>query len=140
MKREKARQIVQSKYLNNQVNRPSENNSFYEQKVPLNYQKKTVNYNTPLDTSYRSSNIGNFGENYQKSPFDTFENIVNKHAQPKVISRLNLSSGNNMEIIGKKISKKKGKKSETNENGDDPNTIEISNKEGPETFTITHKT
>lgn len=130
IRREKARQTVQSKYLNNQMNRTNDH-SFYEQKVNSNYQKKTVGYAPPPDSAFRSST---YSEGFKKNPYDTFENIVNKHAKPKVISRSNVKS-NKMDIIGKKKSKKikEGK-------ANDPNTIEFSNKNGPETFTITHKT
>jgi hypothetical protein len=123
LKREQARRIVKSKYLNDQVNR-----SVFEQRVTPNYQKKTVSYGPPPDSSYRSSNA------FRKEPYESFENIVSHHAKPvKVESRKGSSTG--MDVIGKKINKKK-----TKTDPKDPSVIEFSNKNGPETFTITHKT
>lgn len=117
LKREKARRIVQSKYMNDQMNRSMER-TVVEQRVSPNYQTKTVSYGPPPTTSFRSSNL----ESFKKKPVDTFENIVSRHAQPK------------------QIAKKRAAKGEADKKGDKPNTIEFSNKNGPETFTITHKT
>jgi len=120
LKREKARRIVQSKYLNEQMNRP-----LFEQRVTPNLQTKTVSYGPPPESSFRSSDA------FKKEPFDSFENIVSQHAKPA-----RESSG--MGVIGKKITKKKT--TQKGKDGKDPNVIEFSNKNGPETFTITHKT
>lgn len=108
--------------MNEQVNRP-----VFEQRVTPNYQTKTVSYGPPPDASYRSSDA------FRKEPYESFENIVSHHAKPVETESLKGSSG--MGVIGKKISKKK-----TKTDPKDPNVIEFSNKNGPETFTITHKT
>jgi hypothetical protein len=133
LKREKARRIVHSKYINDQINRPIETRPLYEQRVTPNYQKKTVSYGPPPETSFRSSNVGSFGDNFKKNEYDTFENVVSQHAKP-------VRKSNQMDIIGKKISKKKKTEEVKTKGKNDPNTIEFSNKNGPETFTITHKT
>ena len=117
--------------MNNQINR-NDNHPFYEQKVSSNYQKKTVGFAPPPDSSFRSST---YSEGFKKSPYETFENIVSHHAKPKVISRSNVKASG-MGVIGKK----KTKKVKGDGKSQDPKTIEFSNKNGPETFTITHKT
>lgn len=127
LKREKARRIVQSKYLNEQMSRPLDNRRMFEQRVSPNYQTKTVSYGPPPDSSFRTSN-------FKKSNYDTFENVVSQHAKPTIISKKKAPS--KVEVIGKKEKKKEGDK----EGKSNPNMIEFSNKNGPETFTITHKT
>ena len=125
---------MQSKYLSNQINRPVENRGYYEQKISPTYQKKTINYAPIINTSYRSSNLGSYNEEMKPGSYDTFENIVSKHSKPKVVRQSNRKSSG-INLIGKKGSNKKGMK-----DANDPNTIEFSNENGPETFTITHKT
>lgn len=93
-----------------------------EQRVIPNYQTKTIAYGPPPTSSFRSSNL----ETFKKKPVETFEKIVSQHARP------------NQENLLKKMSRKK--KTGEEKEGDKPNTIEFSNKNGPETFTITHKT
>ena len=113
------------------MNRPAER-TLYEQRINPTYQSKTISYGPPPDSSYRNLNRNSF----KKNEYDTLENIVNQHAKPSLTSR----NSNQMGVIGKKIIKKK-KTGEVKQKGkSDPNTIEFSNKNGPETFTITHKT
>jgi hypothetical protein len=107
----------------------------YEQRINPSYQTKTVSYGPPPDSSFRSSGLGSFGDSFKKNEYDTLGNIIQQHAKPSLTSR----NSSQMGIVGKKITKKK--KTEVKEKGKaDPNTIEFSNKNGPETFTITHKT
>lgn len=124
---------MQSKYINDQMSRPLETRTLVEQRVVPNYQSKTVSYGPPQSSSMRSSNL----EGFKKRPYEAFENIVSHHAKPRAAGR------GTLDVVGKKIAKKRTAgegEAKTGKKPGSPNTIEFSNQNGPETFTITHKT
>lgn len=141
---------IQNKYLNDQLSRNYEKKTFYKQKVNPNYQYANVTYTHPPESSYRVNTNPVSFNNISDQPFihqnnNEVETVTRSF--PKVSRVINSKSVNtNYEDIEEKknqnfkTSLQSSEKKSDEQEGSDPNVIKFSNNNGPETFTITHKT
>ena len=115
MRRERARQAVQTKYLTSQLNRSPERLKVYQQKVTPG--ASHITYHDPLERSYSSINDGG--------------------RKGRVVNLIGKGEGQE-EMKGTRRSIPSS--STIEQKSTDPKVVQFSNKNGPETFTITHKT
>lgn len=162
--------VIQKKYVNDNLTTKHDSNTFYQQKIDPNYRYTKVSYNHPPESSYKVNKPVSFNnisdQPYQHSVIeDNVETVTTTY--PKVSRVINTTSTNpysstrssNLEssnyhhqeisnpIFKSSLTNMKDsnieEKSSTKDNmkeSNDPNTIKINNNNGPETFTITHKT
>jgi hypothetical protein len=151
--------------MDNQINRNYSPAPFYQQKIDPNFKYRKVSYNHPPESSYKVnrpvsfSNISDQKYQYNNPPRTHFETVTStlpkasrivntrsSNAEPKNFYQeqsipIFQSSLTNMNESPRKSNNKQNKLTQENGNeSKDPNTISIKNNNGPETFTITHKT